>query len=278
MEPKLEEIKKIDKEEADEYFEFIKTSVDDGSYFKDALNWYFFRYLTPICDRTLLIFGAITAAVVLFCLVQMVRSAFPLVETAPIFIPARDQSLYFPSLIELKPKKNEKGYDPNITNVDDAVLKYLLSSYITTRESYDFSKAEIEDVNIKFNRIKNTSSAEEYKNFQLIMSKDNPNSPVNDFGQGRIKITKIESVKLIKQEPKNFTQQAKLFLSKNLPTDAEVKFSVTTKVTNPDDNSVTENKENFLVRINFTFSGVSRDQSNRQLGFIVNKYKLYKVK
>ena len=79
MEQKLEEIKNESREEADEYFDFIKKSVDDGSYFKDAVNWYFFRYVTPICDRTLLIFGAMIAFVVLFFLIQMVRSDFPLV-------------------------------------------------------------------------------------------------------------------------------------------------------------------------------------------------------
>jgi type IV secretory pathway component VirB8 len=280
MEPNFEELRKLDKEQADEYFRFIKASVADGSYFKDALNWYFFRYVLPICDRTLLIFGAIIAAIVLFFLTQMIRSAFPLVEHTPVFIEAKDESLYFPNIIALKPRKSSLAYDPNIENVDDAVLKYLLSSYIITREAYDFSKAEIEDVNQKFNRIRNTSSDDEYKNFQLIMSKDNPNSPVNDFGQDVQKIVKIQSVKIIKEEGEDFTQKAKLFLlSSKLPTDAEVKFSVTKRTRNPLDNTISEEKDFFLVKINFTFGGVSRDpKSNKQLNFVVNKYKLYMVK
>ncbi len=276
MEQKLTEIKKENSEEVAEYLAFIKSSVDDGSYFKDALNWYFFRYVTPICDRTLLIFGAIVAAVVLFFLIQMVRSAFPLVERFPVFLYAKDQSLYFPNLIDLKPKKGEENYDQNIATVDEAVLKYLLTAYVKNREAYDFSKAEVEDVNKKFNRIRNLSTSQEYRNFQLVMSKDNSNSPINDFGQKVQKLVKIESVKLVKKQPKNFTNQAKEFLSSQIPTQAEVRFIATTKRAISDE-EIKEESERYIAKINFTFDGIKKDQKGK-LGFIVSSYKLFKVK
>lgn len=278
MEQKLEEIKKENNEEATEYFEFIKTSVKDGSYFKDALDWYFFRYVTPICDRTLLIFGAIIAAFVLFFLIQMVRSAFPLVEAVPIFIEAQDQTVSFPSLARLKPKKNENGYDPGVTTVDEAVAKYLISTYVKDREGYDFSSAEVEDVNRKFTRIRNASSSEEYRNFQLIMSKDNPNSPINQFGQSVVKTIEIKSVKFVKKEATDFASKAREFLSVKIPTEAEVRFVAITKTRNLEDGTSKEERENYASKIRFVFEGVGDAEKKSMLKFTINNYQLFKVK
>lgn len=278
MEQKLEEIQKEDKETAEEYCEFIKNAVNDGSYFKDALNWYFFRYVTPICDRTLLIFGAMIAAVVLYFLYQMIQSAFPLVEKVPVFIEARDQSQYFPALVELKPKKSEPGYDSSVTTVDEAVLKYLLKTYVSDREGYDFRKAAIEDVNTKFNRIRNVSSPTEYRNFQLVMSKDNPNSPIHNFGQNVEKIINVESVRFVKVEPKDFSQKALQYLSNKIPTQAEVRFIADVKTVN-EDQTVTNIKEKYLARISYQFAGVKKDEKGGSvIKFTVEGYQLFKVK
>jgi type IV secretory pathway component VirB8 len=224
----------------------------------------------------LLIFGAIIASVVLYCLVQMVRSAFPLVEEVPVFVAAADTSVSFPNLVNLKPRKDSPGYDQNILTVDEAVAKYLLEIYVKDRESYDFSKAEVEEVNRKFNRIRTLSSAEEYRVFQLIMSRDNPASPLNNFGQNIRRDVKIESVKLVRKEVVGFANQAKEFLQNVLPSEAEVRFIATTKTT--DANEVTKDEsERYITKISFDFAGAQKDKK-KDLGFAVKGYKLYKIK
>ena len=277
MEQKLEEITKESQEEADQYFEFIKASVADGSYFKDAINWYFFRYVTPICDRTMLIFGAIIASVVLYFLVQMVQSAFPLVEEVPVFIKAQDQSVSFPNLVALKPRKGQAGYDSSVKTVDEAIAKYLIATYVKDREGFDFIKAEIADVNNKFNRIRNTSSAAEYRNFQLVMSKDNPESPINHFGQPVTKRVEIESIKLVQKEEQDFAHRAREYLTNKIPTEAEVRFSTVTRVKNVESSNPEETRDRYIVKISFVFDGVNKD-GRGMLNFNVNGYKLYKVK
>lgn len=277
MEQKLEEITKESQEEADEYFEFIKSSVANGSYFKDAVNWYFFRYVTPICDRTMLIFGAMLAAVVLYFLIQMVQSAFPLVEEVPVFIKAQDQSVSFPNLVALKPRKGDAGYDPSVKTVDEAVAKYLIATYVEDREGFDFSKAEISDVNNKFNRVRNTSSAAEYRVFQLIMSKDNPDSPINHFGQSVSKRVEIESVKLVQKESQSIAIKAREYLTNKIPTEAEVRFYTVTRVKSVESGTPTETRERFIVKVSFIFGGVNKE-GHGMLNFNVNGYKLYKVK
>jgi len=266
-------------EEQREYNEAIREAVADGSYFEDALNWYFFRYVTAVCDRTLLIFGAIIAAVVLYCLVVMLQNAFPLVVKEPIFIRAHDQSVYFPNLVHLKPKKLEKGFDPEVRTVDEAVAKYLLGVYVNDREAYNFSKAEIDDVNRKFNRIRNTSSDQQYQAFQLEMSKDNPNSPLLNFGQNVAKSVEVESVRFIRDEKEGFTNKALEYLTIQIPTQAEVRFVATTS--RVDENGETKSqKERYLAKIGFRFDGISKGESGQRnvIKFVVNDYQLFKIK
>jgi type IV secretory pathway component VirB8 len=277
MEKRLSELAKENNEEAKEYFDFIKNSTKDGSYFKDALDWYLFRYVSPICDRTILIFGAIVAAVVLYFLIQLVESAFPLVVEEPIYIRSYDQTQHFPNLVPLKPKKGQEGYDPEIKTVDEAYAKYLLSFYVKDREGYDFSKAEIEDVNKKFNHMRNLSSANEYRNFQAVMSKENPNSPIRNFGLNVTKTVEVDSVKFLRTEGTDFQSKARIYLSNQIPTDAEIRFTVITKTVNEDQETRAE-KERYLAKINFTFDGINKDAKNGPLNFAVNTYTLYKVK
>ncbi len=274
---RLSELARENNEEAKEYFHFIKNSVNNRSYFNDALDWYLFRYISPICDRTLLIFGAIIAAVVLYFLVQLVESAFPLVVQEPIFIRSVDQTKNFPNLIGLKPKKGKEGYDPELRTVDEAYAKYLITSYVKDREGYDFSKAEIEDVNKKFNHIRNLSSASEYRNFQAVMSKNNPSSPIRNFGLNIVKSIEIDSVKFIRNDPQDLATKARQYLSNKIPTEVEVRFTATIKTTNDKEETSTE-KERYLAKINFTFEGVNKDTKSGVLNFAVNTYALYKVK
>jgi type IV secretory pathway component VirB8 len=278
MKHRLSELAQENNEDAKEYFEFIKSSTRDGSYFKDALDWYLFRYVSPICDRTILLFGAIVAAVVLYFLIQLVEGAFPLLVEEPIFIRSYDQTKYFPNLVALKPKKGKEGYDPEVQTVDEAYAKYLLSHYVTSREGYDFSKAEIEDVNKKFNHMRNLSSASEYRNFQAIMSKDNPNSPIRNFGMNVNKTIQIDSVKFYRKEAKDLATKARLYLSNDIPTRADIRFTATIKTFDANNENVSTQKERYLAKINFTFDGVNKDVKNGPVNFAVNTYTLYKVK
>jgi type IV secretory pathway component VirB8 len=278
MAKKLEELQKEDIVAAQDHFDLIKEKVDNGSYFKDALDWYFFRYVTAICDRTMLIFGSIIAAVVFYFLLQMINGAFPLEVKSPVFVRAYDQSQYFPNLVHLKPKADEKNYDPAVKTVDEAVLKYLVSNYVEDRESYDFSKAEVEEVNTKFNRIKNISSEMQYRKFQLFMSKDNPDSPIHNFGINVKKKVQINSVKFVETQATNFASKAISYIAGKIPSEAEVRLTALTEKIDENEELKVE-KQDYLVKVSFTFNGVSKPEAGIRniIKFVVNDYQLFKI-
>jgi type IV secretory pathway component VirB8 len=287
MEKKLEEIAKNDKESVDEYFAFVKEEVNEGRFFKDAIDWYLFRYVSPICDRTILIIGGILSIIICYVIFGIIEISFPLVVRDPIIIKAKDQSKYLPNLIQLKPKSGKPNYDPNLRNIDEAIVKYLISIYINDRESYNFSKASIEDVNTKINRIKNISSVVEFKNFQNFFSEENPLSPIQNFGKNIKKNIEIIDFKFIrKKEDNNNFLKLKNFFNIELPTEAQVKFDAIITA-NDEYGDVKTKTEKYLVKVKFNFLPVHKpkivDEKNKnkednKLKFMIESYKLFRVK
>ncbi len=254
----------------DEYFKFVKTSVENGSYFKDSLNWYLLRYVNPICDRTLMAFAGIISCISLYFLIQIISSTFPLVEKVPIVISDHDASLYRPVIKELKKIDVNKTF-----TADELVAKYLLSTYVVNRESYDYRASDVSEVNTKFNRIKNNSSYGEYKNFQLFMSRENAESPLNNFGRNIYQTTEIVAINF-KKEQKNYSQ-FRAFFKNNIPQEAEITFTNTTHTVN-EDGTQTQKRQNYLARIKFKFDGLDRDAKSGVLNFVVNEYNLFKIR
>lgn len=273
---------------AKEYVQYVKDSVEKNVYFKDALDWYFFQYLSPICDRTKLILGTVMALIVVYSLYQVIDSSFPLVEEKAIFVWEKDVSQYFPYLIKLKPKEGEEGYDPAIQTVDEAVLKYLVGLYVKERESFEFIKFDsIVELNSELTRkrlyIEEQSSLEEYNNnYRLIVSDSSPRSPINSFGKDISKTVDIHSIKIIKEEYKDFASQAKNFLTYTIPDRAEVIFDVVTANYENEFEPKFE-REKFMAKITYSFDGArlekfKGDDNKQKLNFKVTKYRLFKIK
>lgn len=271
MEQKPQNLSQEEQEQMAEYHNFVKESAMDGSYFKDALDWYLLRYVSPLCDRTAMIFVSVVGALSLFLLVQIIDGLFPLVEKVPIVIRSKDQSLYTPFVKPLK-----SAQDKTIT-VDDAIAQYLLAIYVKDREGYDFRRSEVDDINRKFNRIRNTSSFNEYKNFQLFMSKDNADSPLNQFGHNIFRTVEVQNVTFAKEQKQDYYLALKNFFTAKLPSEAEVRF-VTITHSFDDSNNEKIEKTNYLAKIKFNFSGADRKAKTGIMNFTVNSYKLYKVK
>lgn len=274
MQKNIEQLIKDGEEEAIEYINDVKLSVKDGSYFKDALDWYFFRYISPICDRTYLVFGSILIGTALFYLVQMYLAAFPLITKLPIAIyapeDAQNVSIIKPAKTTISRNDAEKEM-----SADDIVARYLLKKYVENRESYDFSRGNIMDLNDKFDQIKNNSSASEYKNFQLFMSKENTRSPVHFFGKRQTRSVEIEAINIVRKTADRAFERARDFLFAKPPNEAEVRFIAITK---SDDGLISnENRERYFAKIKFDFPG-AKNEENSQVKFTVTSYKLFKIK
>jgi type IV secretory pathway component VirB8 len=260
-----------------EYNEFIKESVLNGQYFKDARDWYIFRYITPICDRALLATMIIVICSTLYTIKIIGESIFPLVVAQAIFIPPKDPTIYETKLTKIKPKKNEANFDAEVQTFDESILKYLIVNHIKDRESFDFRKGRIEDVNKKFSHIKNNSTFREYKNFQAIMSKDNKNSPIHFFGKNVKRNITINSIKFKRRQGKNAIEKALFYITNSPPLEADVDFTSTTISIN-DMNEKDYKYERFLVKIKYDYQQIFKNDRQSSVGFTINQYSLYRMR
>jgi type IV secretion system protein VirB8 len=250
-----------------EYHEFIKESVANGSYFKDARDWYIFRYVLPICERTTLFFVAIVAGIITYVLAMTIINSFPIKEQVNIIIRPKDQAVYVPYIKKLRDSVE-------LRNVDEVVAKYLLTKYLEKRENYNFREINLTKLNNRLNYIKNNSSDAEYKKFQNFLSKDNPESPMLYYGRDFQRIVNIESVSFKRDQKDNLLDKAIDFIPNKIPSQVDIRYTITNKV-----NSRNVGITRYLTRINFKFSGVdAKNKAKSQLNFTVISYKTYKIK
>ena len=109
------------------------------------------------------------------------------------------------------------------------------------------------------------------------MSKDNPNSPIHNFGHNITRKAEIDSVDLVKLEPKGFFDKAVGFLSHKIPNQAEVRFTAISKISDTRQGKSEKSKERFLAKIGFSFDSIDVDKDEK-VHFIVADYQLFKIK
>jgi type IV secretory pathway component VirB8 len=245
-----------------EYRDFIRYSVERGDFFKDAFDWYIFRYISPICDRAWLFFTTIASAVIVYILSIMVFNSFPIVQKVPIIIKTKDATLYYPKITNLRDSEDLK-------TIEEAIIKHLLLKYVSDREEYNFDTATTGDLNKKLNIIKNNSSPGEYNRFKSYLSLDNKNSPIQDFGKNVARKIAIQSFSFKREINEDFISKAKNFVYTELPSQARVGFQLSTY---KDGKRV---KNNFIAAISFKFSRIDNKNLNDDINFRVSSYKLY---
>ena len=262
-----------DNQVSEDYAQKITDSIHDGSFFKDSMQWYIFQYIRPAIDRNLMVLFSLIAAICVFYLYQMIRDSLPLVEEVPIIIREHDTSSLRPIIKQLKDPN-----DKSASGADEYMLKYLLTNYVTDRESFDYRDSDIKSINQKFSRIKNNSSYLEYRNFQSQMSKENPASPINFFGKNIYKTVEISSFKLIpKKQAGGFGSAISSYFRPQLSSAAEIGFNTTVSSVDSEGKQTADSKK-YLAKISFEFAGLSRESKSGKLDFAVKEYNLFEVK
>ncbi len=266
-----------DQEVEAEYSKFIQENIQNNKYFEDAKDWYFFRYVSPICDRTYLFIAIAILFSLMFVIYKINLAIFPLRIVQPIYIQAKnDIGPYDVNLVKLKPKKGEANYDRNVENFDDSIIKFLLVKYIKDREEFDFRKGDVTDLNLKYSLIKNNSSFLEYKNFQKIMSKENRSGPIQYFGKNYFKTVVINNIRFYRKEPANIAQKLLYFIISPIPYQADIRFQGILHYIDDYGNNIST-IENFIAKINYEYQAIYKNDFQPNLNFMVNKYTLYKI-
>lgn len=231
----------------DEITRSIAKNIQSGQYYKDARDWYSFRYLAPITERSLLFVIMLVSIFSGVIAVITSNSMFPTTTEVPVVVKVDDSLEHYTAIHRL----NEKSSD----NVDpyNAVAQYLVEHYVRIRESYDYTQFEPQ-----YLRMRGASSKKVFREFQQEMSLENPNSRTVRLGRHSTR-----TVQVVKFQ---FAEDNELMHK------AWVTFETQTMGGNQD-----AIKEMWAAEISFTMTDVATARSSKKMEFRVTNYKVKKL-
>lgn len=162
----------------------ISEKIRDGSYYEEAKQWYFRKYLSPITDRSYVL--------VIACLIGIafLISAYNTWQLKKSMDAKRD----YPFIVNAENSTDDfshiKSLGDDSETAQQAIAKYLVIDYIRTREEYtkDMLGEKYKRILKKIKRTSTASVLSEYKNY---MNDLNPYSPLirySDHSERKIEI------------------------------------------------------------------------------------------
>ncbi len=226
----------------------VAEKIRDGSYYKDAREWYFRHYLFPVTER---LYVLIIAVLVTFLFTISVQNIYALhseneVET-PIIIKAEDSTSYF-SMIKPLAKKSD--------STQDAVSRYLISDYLRTREEYNYREMQ-EGNKLRYNlkKIKSSSSKNVLNEYRSYMNETNPYSPITRYKDHTNRAITIQSF--------NFTDN----------TSGSGKAKIIFEATEKKRGAEAESKSLFEATVHFRLPDIETiSKTGAPLRFLINYY------
>ena len=271
----------LNMQETLEYQKFIKESVANGNYFNDSVDWYLFRYVKPVSDRSMLFCIILIIGFIFYLIKSMLDVAYPaghnhlklpIVISQPLFIDFVDQGKYQPNLLPLK----KTNINKNLTT-DQIIINHFLSFFVKNFEEFDYSSANLALVNEKTDLVRNMSSYQVYTQFQKMMEKSTPNSPMLYFGKNYSRTININNIEFLYPQKKSGLKENIDHLLKKIiiqvkpevPDSAIISFSDTVKTIDEFKRIKTINN-NYRYWIKFKYSPINKYDKN--FNFTILKY------
>lgn len=163
----------------------IAEKLRNGSYFKEAHNWYAGKYIYPETERSMMLLFAITALLALIPIVILLKTTAEANNKVPFPIPVSNLTETIPVITPL----TQKDESPQ-----EAVAKYLISDYIKSREEYIYSAMNGDKLKRLLKKIKSSSAKSVLNEYVSYMSERNPYSPLVRYKDHTNRYITIKSI------------------------------------------------------------------------------------
>lgn len=252
----------------------ITENVKNGKYFKNALDYYFFSFLSIFSQRNTLLFFSIIILAVNYNFFILIKSYLPLREKF-------DMVLFDKGGIGYNTILKKIDY-PQAKSTDEKISTYLILEYMKQRENFDFAKLEYNDLRQKILYIKNNSSADEYSKYMAQLNKKNKNSPLKHWEKNIKREVKIKDFRFIqpKVDTSDMTLWQKIYyrflkateyINPKLPSTIEIDYMVLIYK----DNKLIQESQ-YQNKIEFYFSGINNSNYTEELKLVINDYRIFK--
>lgn len=200
----------------------IKEYIESKEYFRDARNWYNWKYILPMTHRVWLFYVAIAVGTILFTLAININKLLPI----------RQKLTYAINVVSdiREGETQAQVFEMQDTEGTNAPFRFiatkLVRNYVESREDFDYSK-----IRKQFEYIRASSTRLVFKRFYNYMSVNNPDSPVMRYQQVATRKINVNDIKFLSDRRVlvNFTSTAKDSVGKqfeNLRWQAQMSFNM----------------------------------------------------
>jgi len=223
--------------------EYLETAekVRTGEYFRESRSIYDLMMHDPMAERYVYI--VITSIAVLVFLIAFIamRALYPLEIPVPFAVNSNDLVEDVPRMKSLLAHKGE--------NPSEALLRFLVQNYVTTREGYDVDTFE-RDVN----GVRSQSTKDVMDRYQELIDPNNPDSPLTLYQRHSKRKIEVTSYRHLEDEEGA----------------AEVEYEATVM------SKTDAKKTRWQANISFKYSGIALDDETGKvtpMEFIVTDYR-----
>lgn len=243
----------------------VAESIDDGSYFEDAISWYIVKFCNPIAERVFWVIILIFFSFFIYHLQSQLRSWYPLKIQRPIILYNKD----------VKMKQVVQKMQNLHNNADYAIVRYLIKHYVQMREEFLKDSLDLLKIDNRLKRVANNSTREVSRDYQKLFDSDDIRNPLKRLGRTGTRKIEIIDIDLQIKELSMFEKAKKFNKLIELPTTAVITYRANEQTARNKTTGV------WRIEISFNYGGVIIDAKNKDLtfgGFTVNDYKQRRVK
>ena len=243
----------------------INSSIEDGTYYEKAMEWYLFKFCRPISDRIFVFVVFIIYLITVFLLYLQIKSWFPLTINRPIVLLNKDAQ--FKQVV----LKMENPYK----NPDFALLNYLLRNYVKVREEYIEGSLDLLKIDNRLRKVANNSIREITKEFQTVFDANDAKNPIKRLGRSGSRKIEITSVDLDIKKLTLFEKITRINKLIEMPRSAVIRYDV------DEISARRRKKESWEVKISFNYAGVIINKESNEMiltEFTVTEYKNKKIR
>ena len=166
----------------------IAEKIRDGSYFKDANEWYAGKYLYPVTERSLVFLFAVISFFTFLPIASLLNDTVQTNNKIPFPIIVADSTEHF-SVIKPLAQKDESA--------QIAVAKYLITDYIKSREEYIHKNIDGEKLKRLLKKIKSSSAKTVLNEYVSYMSESNTYSPLVRYKDHTDRLIEVKSISFL---------------------------------------------------------------------------------
>jgi type IV secretory pathway component VirB8 len=226
----------------------VRTNIENGNYFRDALEWYNDMYLGQLNERFLVLCLSLSISVGTTIMMTGINDLFPVVVRRIIRVSSKDVNNF---------AKKLRKVSALVESPYETISRKIVSAYVQNRESFDY-----DNLVAQLKNVHSASTQYVYDQYRKSIAPSNADSILALYGRNYIRTVQIRNVEFIYGDEESRGKYS-------MPEVALVDFVTTTRSKYSADVTTTNNR----AKVEFYISNFLDNNANKNsIKFFVRGY------